>query len=39
MGQHPGVLLVIADRLAQADGAWRPYAMRSAPADTAGASG
>jgi len=26
MGHHPGVLLVIADRLAQLEGAWRPYA-------------
>jgi len=25
MGHHPAVLLVIADRLAQADGAWRPF--------------
>jgi hypothetical protein len=39
MGHHPGVLLVIADRLAQADGAWRPYAVRPAAADMAGASG
>ncbi len=32
MGHHPGVLLVIADRLSQAEGAWRPYAGRaSAP--------
>ena len=26
MGHHPGVLLVIADRLAQPEGAWLPYA-------------
>jgi pimeloyl-ACP methyl ester carboxylesterase len=26
MGHHPGVLLVVADRLAQPEGAWRPYA-------------
>jgi hypothetical protein len=25
MGHHPGVLLVVADRLAQPEGAWRPY--------------
>ena len=25
MGHHPGVLLVIADRLSQPEGAWRPY--------------
>ncbi len=25
MGHHPGALLVIADRLAQPEGAWRPY--------------
>jgi pimeloyl-ACP methyl ester carboxylesterase len=26
MGHHPGVLLVLADRLAQPEGAWRPFA-------------
>ena len=26
MGHHPGVLLVVADRLAQPEGEWRPYA-------------
>jgi pimeloyl-ACP methyl ester carboxylesterase len=28
MGHHPAVLLVIADRLAQPESAWRPYAAR-----------
>ena len=26
MGHHPGALMVIADRLAQPEGRWRPYA-------------
>ncbi len=29
MGHHPGVLLVIANRLAQAEGRWQPYARRA----------
>jgi pimeloyl-ACP methyl ester carboxylesterase len=28
MGHHPGVLLTIADRLAQAEGEWRPWGRR-----------
>jgi hypothetical protein len=28
LGHHPAVLLVIADRLAQPDGAWRPFSLR-----------
>ena len=35
MGHHPGVLLVIADRLAQGEGAWRPYAAGTRVADRA----
>jgi len=31
MGHHPGALLVIADRLAQPEGAWRPYAPPALP--------
>ena len=31
MGHHPGVLLVIADRLAQPEGAWRPYVPPALP--------
>ena len=31
MGHHPGVLLVIADRLAQPEGTWKPYVERRAP--------
>jgi hypothetical protein len=30
MGHHPGVLLVVADRLAQPEGEWRPYRPPSA---------
>jgi len=29
LGHHPAALLVIADRLAQAEGAWRPFVPRS----------
>jgi len=31
MGHHPGALLVIADRLAQPEGAWRPYTPPALP--------
>jgi hypothetical protein len=38
MGHHPGVLLVIADRLSQGEGTWRPYANGAGSAAVGGSA-